>query len=946
MKRILLLTITLIFGAIATAQTVSTPNIGLQLPAYHSNNWNVPLNYNFTQLDRLLSGQQTLPGLGLGFVNVSGLGTFGSLKLPGITSANCLGTDNVGNIVLSTCTLTGGVTSFNSRVGAVSLQLADVTGLGTLANDTSGLAAKATQLNATPTLCTGGQVPTGILANGNATGCFSPGGGTVASFNTRTGAVTLLLADVTGLGTLANDTSGNAATASALAAAPTLCPGGQAPTGVLANGNATGCAAIGGGSSVQYDASNTNYVFSGTSFNADDLHVLGPSITATGGTCNGTTCIITNSGTNGLAVGDWVNVSGLTGWPAYTAPYGQYTFGMDQFQVISTGLSSTQFEFNYGTSATITGGTIYPSNYYLPQLFSTYPFVKGHGTVNAIFDSTHSCGGVDTNYTTMFHSISPVVTSQPGYFILNGCGNDIASGSSVATVKAHLQSIWKKAHTDGWIVIQGTMIIGNPGSLVTGDHTYALNQLNNWITMQGQQYTTITPYCSTLCGAYWDRLTDYASGISNETLSGSIASNGGLDSGGVILAANMINEALVNKASSVKTQIPFMYYGWYGSNLPFNDGPGWVWVGQNSLDNFVVTTSDGTTSAFAVDTKTTGGNIVGIKAPQVLISSIAASTNPICPNGTGGRLTTVGCVSGGITTNSLTINNSNTGDASGSSFNGSAAKTISTNSIGAPNLTSSNTYSGATTQDFSGVSQIKLPLGAGYASAAQGEVGYDTTNKNWHIWQNGADKILIPIDAATFTSGHCGAPTLSGGIWSFVDAGGPCGISGGGVTAWSGDGAMFDNASSTGSVVAHLANAAAHKFWGNNTGSSATPSYESITAADLTGIRQWSCQPGIGDGLNAVAAGTYLQTTCKNTTGVTVTLTGLSCFTDNSGSSTLNAAGNTLGALLTGAVTCSTSFAAGTQSANVLLTNGDYIKFTFVADGTSKQSTWVVTGTY
>jgi hypothetical protein len=40
-------------------------------------------------------------------------------------------------------------------------------------------------------------------------------------------------------------TTGNAATATALAASPTLCTTGNAPTGVLANGNATGCAAVG-----------------------------------------------------------------------------------------------------------------------------------------------------------------------------------------------------------------------------------------------------------------------------------------------------------------------------------------------------------------------------------------------------------------------------------------------------------------------------------------------------------------------------------------------------------------------------------------------------------------------------------------------------------------------------------------------------------------------------
>lgn len=110
--------------------------------------------------------------------------------------------------------------------------------------------------------------------------------------------------------------------------------------------------------------------------------------------------------------------------------------------------------------------------------------------------------------------------------------------------------------------------------------------------------------------------------------------------------------------------------------------------------------------------------------------------------------------------------------------------------------------------------------------------------------------------------------------------------------------------------------------------------------------RIWSCSTGVGDGLNAVPAGTYLQSFCYNATGASVTLTGLKCYVDGGTTSTMNAAGNTLGALLTGAVTCTTSFAAGTQSANVTLTSGDYIKFTFVADGTAKQTTWTVSGTY
>jgi hypothetical protein len=114
-----------------------------------------------------------------------------------------------------------------------------------------------------------------------------------------------------------------------------------------------------------------------------------------------------------------------------------------------------------------------------------------------------------------------------------------------------------------------------------------------------------------------------------------------------------------------------------------------------------------------------------------------------------------------------------------------------------------------------------------------------------------------------------------------------------------------------------------------------------------TQYKTWSgCNSGgLGDGLNAIAAGTYLQSNCYNTTGVTVTLTAIKCYTDG-GSSTLNAANGAGTALLTGAINCSTAFAGGTQGSTVTLASGDFIKFTFVADGTTKQTSWAVTGTY
>ncbi len=104
------------------------------------------------------------------------------------------------------------------------------------------------------------------------------------------------------------------------------------------------------------------------------------------------------------------------------------------------------------------------------------------------------------------------------------------------------------------------------------------------------------------------------------------------------------------------------------------------------------------------------------------------------------------------------------------------------------------------------------------------------------------------------------------------------------------------------------------------------------------------CYPGLGDGLNAITAGTYLQTNCYNNSGVTWTITRIGCFTDNAGSSTLSATNGAGTALLTGAVTCTAGAggAAGTQSATVTIANGDVIKFTFIADGTSKQTGWFV----
>lgn len=86
-----------------------------------------------------------------------------------------------------------GVASFNTRTGAVTLTQADVTAAGGLANPNANLTGIPTAPTATAGTSTTQLATTAFVASAISAGA-------VASFNTRTGAVSLTLADVTGVG--------------------------------------------------------------------------------------------------------------------------------------------------------------------------------------------------------------------------------------------------------------------------------------------------------------------------------------------------------------------------------------------------------------------------------------------------------------------------------------------------------------------------------------------------------------------------------------------------------------------------------------------------------------------------------------------------------------------------------------------------------------------------
>jgi len=114
------------------------------------------------------------------------------------------------------------------------------------ANLSAGQAATCEGVNVANVTVAG--APTGSYVKADGTGYGIPS--SVTSFNGRTGSVTLTAADVDGVSAITNSTTGNAATATALAGTPTLCGAGQAAQGVSANGNAAGCFTPSGSSGI------------------------------------------------------------------------------------------------------------------------------------------------------------------------------------------------------------------------------------------------------------------------------------------------------------------------------------------------------------------------------------------------------------------------------------------------------------------------------------------------------------------------------------------------------------------------------------------------------------------------------------------------------------------------------------------------------------------------
>jgi hypothetical protein len=334
-------------------------------------------------------------------------------------------------------------------------------------------------------------------------------------------------------------------------------------------------AAGGGGGGVQYNPTNTLYAWAGPDSRInDDTGVLGAAITLASWSCASGTCTFTNTGTNGLVAGDWVDVQFATGWFIPAAPVAVASSGYGQFQVLSTGLSATQFEFSYAlNTGSGTGGTAYVATYNLPYLTQTLPFFNNHGNVKKLLDSSYTIGGLDTNYATLFHAMSPAITGNtPEYFIITGDNNSIQNCEAPSDMEASYASVMQKAHTDGWIVMMATT---TPMPWNDGCPAASANwsQINTWIRGQGKSMSNVSS------GAYWDRFADVGGKIIESRNPLYFASNGGFGPGGVALAAQIFNEAMGVQGSSVSSlPAQISVDKWGGIIVTPTSGNGAFWV--------------------------------------------------------------------------------------------------------------------------------------------------------------------------------------------------------------------------------------------------------------------------------------------------------------------------------------------------------------------------------
>jgi hypothetical protein len=323
----------------------------------------------------------------------------------------------------------------------------------------------------------------------------------------------------------------------------------------------------------------------------------------------------------------------------------------------------------------------------------------------------------------------------------------------------------------------------------------------------------------------------------------------------------------------------------------------------------------GATNSISI-TNTTGTPGTSIGAYPMLTYNLGL-TNFISSNGTWlGLGSNVGI---GMLPSSRKLDVTGTFGATGAVTFGSTLSVTGASTLAAVSTTTL-TSTGAV--DFNTAPSIKLPVGAGAVTTANGNQIYDSTNKNWHIWSNGNDYYIAVFDPAAITNGHCAMWTKTGSYIKLDDFGDVCGGGGGGGTGFS------DLTNGTNSTAAMIV----------GTGASLSASGSGTihaTLSDLaTALAANPADCSGGQFANAIAANGDL--TCATPTLTTLLFSGLTSATNTTATmhvgtgASLDATGSgSIHATLADLATAASALAANPtdcstdQFANAIAANGN-----------------------
>lgn len=182
-------------------------------------------------------------------------------------------------------------------------------------------------------------------------------------------------------------------------------------------------------------------------------------------------------------------------------------------------------------------------------------------------------------------------------------------------------------------------------------------------------------------------------------------------------------------------------------------------------------------SALIIKGNTSGAGSLTLQSANT--SSTTTLTLPATDGTSGQAITTDGSgnltfttVGGGTTTNALTMNNAGSGDASGTTFNGSAARTLSYNTLGAAATGASNTFTAA--QTFRAANAVRSEAASTQdaivvAGRAGGTSSYAVTLTPDTL--TASRTATLPDSGGNYTLGYINAPQSTNTTLALTDQG-------------------------------------------------------------------------------------------------------------------------------------------------------------------------------